>query len=79
MNGVARRLEAPQRMELRASEVHVLWSAGLIETVQQTQDATLQALIDPASLAITPQIRQRLVLERLYHPGNVINSTTIVN
>lgn len=79
MDCVARRFEPPQRMELRAGEVHVLWTASLIETVKQAQDATLQTLIDPANPAIVPQLSQRLVLERLYHFGNVINSATDVN
>ena len=79
MDCIARRLKSSQRMELRAGEVHVLRARRLIEAVQQAQDATLQALIDPASPAITPQLCQRLVLERPYHSASVIKSKTNVN
>jgi len=41
MDSVTCWLEAPQGMELRAREIHVLGPHSLIETVQQAQDAAL--------------------------------------
>lgn len=79
MDRIARRLEAPQRMELRASEAHVLRKHSLIETVQQPKDAILQASVDPARPALAPQFGQASMPKRLYHPANVIEMKTTVN
>jgi hypothetical protein len=54
MDRVARPLEASQRMELSAGEVHILWAHSLIKTVQQPQDAILQATIDSTRPALAP-------------------------
>ena len=79
MDRIARRPEAPQRMELRASEAHVLRTHSLIETVEQTQDAIEPAMVDPARPALAPQLGQAFMPERLYHPVNVIEMKTTVN
>jgi hypothetical protein len=79
MNRVAHRLKAPQRMELRSSEVHVLRTPGLIKTVQQTQDAAFQAPVDPTRMTLAPKLGQGFMLEGLDHPANVVEPMTSVN
>ena len=72
MDRVARRPEALQRMELCASKVHILRTPGLIETIQQAQNATLQTLVDPARPALAPKLGHDLMLKGPYHFANVI-------
>jgi hypothetical protein len=79
MDRVARRFKTPQRMELRSSEVHVLCTPGLIETVQQTQDAAFQAPVDPTRPTFAPKLTQGLMLEGPNHPANVVEPMTSVN
>lgn len=79
MDRVAGRFKAPQRMELRSRKVHVLRTAGLIETVQQTQNATFQAPVDPTRPTFAPKLSQGFMLEGPNHLANVIESMTYVN
>ncbi len=67
MNRVAGRFKASQRMELRSSEVHVLYTPGMVETVQQTQDAAFQAPVDPARPTFAPKLSQGFMLEGPNH------------
>jgi hypothetical protein len=66
-------------MELRSSEVHVLCASGLIETVQQTQDAAFQAPVDPTGSTFAPKLGQGFVLEGADHSANVVYLATGVN
>lgn len=79
MDSIARRLKTPQRMELRPSEVHVLGTPGLIETVQQAKDAILQASVNPTRPTFAPKLGQGFMLEGPYHTANVVETATSVN
>ena len=79
MNCVAGRFKTPQRVELRSGVVHVRCAPGLIEPVQQTQDAAFQAPVDPARPAFAPQLSQGFMLEGPDHLINVVELMTSVN
>jgi hypothetical protein len=66
-------------MELRPSEVHILRTPCLMETVQQAQNAILQALVDPTRPPLIPKPSQGFILEGPYHPADVVETTTSVN
>jgi hypothetical protein len=79
MDRVAHRFKASQRMKLRSSEVHVLCTPGLVETIQQTQDPAFQAPVDPTRPTFAPKLSQGFMLEGPNQAANVVEPTTGVN
>src|ERR1700704_5222704 len=67
MHGVSCRVKAAQGVKLKPGDIHLSHALGLVETIQNAQNATVHLCIDFRCLAGLPKFRQALALECLDH------------
>ena len=79
VDGIARRLEAAERMEVETRKIHFLGLLDRLQPVQPPENALMHARVDLRRTAFLPQVGQSFVSEASDHIDSVSKPLTYVN